>query len=73
MLQEDNKKKHDARIKRKMIVNVHKQNVDYQFFQMSRHRKTDRPRTPDPGEEWKKRQWGTSDGTLEERTAAMEG
>ena len=57
MLQEDNKKKHDARMKRKMIVNVHKQNVDYKFLQMSRHRKTDRPRTPDPDEEWKKRKW----------------
>ena len=57
MLQEDYKKKHDARIKRKMIVNVHKHNVDYKFLQMSRHRKTDRPRTPDPDEEWKKRKW----------------
>ena len=57
MLQKENKKKHDARIKRKMIVNMHKQNVDYKFLQMSRHRKTDRPRTPDPDEEWKKRKW----------------
>ena len=57
MLQEANKKKHDARKKRKMIVNVHKQNVDYKFLQMSRHRKTDQPRTPDPDEEWKKRKW----------------
>ena len=63
MLQKDNKKKHDARIKRKMIVNMHKQNVDYKFLQMSSHRQSDRPRTPDPDEEWKKREWGQAMAT----------
>ncbi len=31
--------------------------VDYNFLQMRRHRETERPRTPDPDEEWKKRMW----------------
>ena len=55
--QEDEEKKDIARRKRHFIVNVHKQKEDYLYFQMSRGGEAVEPKTPDPDEEWPKRQW----------------
>ena len=55
--QEDETKKEIARRKRHFIVNVRKLKEDYLIFQMTRGGEAAQPKTPDPDEQWSKRQW----------------
>ncbi len=61
--QEDAEKKEIARRKRHFIVNVQKGTDDYihthtcTYFQMTRGGEAATPKTPDPDEEWSKREW----------------
>ena len=57
LLQKDIKEKNDARLKRQLVVDGQKLTVDYEYFQMTKNRKTARPQTPDPDKKWAKRKW----------------
>ena len=57
-IQQDHEEKKDVvRRKRHFIVNVHKTNEDYLYFQLFRGGEAVEPKTPDPDEAWSKRQW----------------
>ena len=53
----DEEKKGISKSKKHFIVHVQKQTDDYLYFQMSRGGEAAEPMTPDPDEEWTKRQW----------------
>ena len=55
--QKDEAKKEIARRKRHFIVNQRKLKEDYLIFQMTRGGEAAQPKTPDPDEQWSKRQW----------------
>ena len=55
--QKDEAKKEIARRKKHFIVNQQKLKVDYLIFQMTRGGEAAQPKTPDPDEQWYKRQW----------------
>ena len=55
--QKDEAKKEIARRKRYFIVNQQKLKADYLIFQMTRGGEAAQPKTPNPDEQWSKRQW----------------